>query len=265
MTKKTLILINKTAFVVLLITLIWTYNAKDNYRNIDTIHPDLLNEPIQTERLDKTPITFSKDNFDYELTPLYDYELNALIVSQRDYRWFSLSNYNNAFPIDLLVIWGENVRNKAYQSEYLSFSQDIRQGRWIYSREVPFNNNQAANEHLVINDEEIEKKVKSISTGDQVKIKGQLVNIKAVNTGVSDLENPSEISLNTSTVRNDEGPGACEIIYINDITILQKGHPFAFELFRISYYSIIILIFGNLIWFLIWIISNFISKPEEIL
>ncbi|RJQ31716.1 MAG: hypothetical protein C4562_04525 [Actinobacteria bacterium] len=264
MDKKHLKLINRALLILLLIVLGWTYFAKDNYRAVDKIHPDILKEPIQVELVNQAPITFSRDGFNYELSPLADYEVNGLVVNQRDYRNFTLSKVDEVYPLDVCLIWGKNVSSKVYQNPNLTFSQDSRFAYWSYTGDVNFSQIQAANEHLIVNDDYIASKLKEISTGDQVKIRGQLVSVKAKNTGEVDIENPEELTMKSSTTRDDTGAGACEIIYVTSADILEKGNSVAYFLYKISFYMLIILILGKLAWFIYKGFSGHRSSARKI-
>ena len=255
--------VNRAALIFLVLLFAWTYFAKNNYRNVDDAHPDVLKEPVQKEAINQEPIEFSKDDYQYSLKPLYEFELNAMIVNRLDYRKFSISKKDSVFPMDLCVVWGDNVKSKVYQSKMLSFSQDFRMCFWRWFGNLEFNNNQAANVHLIIKEESLADKLKLLSSGDQVKVKGQLVNVSAKNTGQSDIGNSSAFNMRSSTIRNDTGPGACEIINVEDIEIIKKGNPLAFTLYRLSYPLLIILIILNIAWFLIKNYKAASADPEE--
>lgn len=242
---------NRALFVLLVVILLWAYFAKDNYRSVDVIHPSTTQAPIQTDRFESNPIKFEKDGYKYDLTPLFDFDINALIVSKLDYRKWSLSKKDSVFPFDLALIWGNNVKSKVFQSNDLHFSQDMRQVRYYYSGNLDVNKNEVANVHVVIKDEFLEDAIDDFQIGDQVKITGALVNIKAVNTTETDVENPQELTIETSTVRDDEGPGACEVLYVSGVSVLESADLFPNTIFNISFYSLIIFVIGNIIWFLI--------------
>ncbi len=242
--------INRLAFAILILLFIFGYVSKDNYRQVDEIHPDLYQEPIQTEAINKTPILFERDGYHYEITPLYEYELNAFIVSRRDYRRFSLKRTDNLYPLDLCLLWGGNVKNKLYQSKKLSFQQDSRQSSWRWYGDLGFNNSQAANVHLVVENDSMQNRLDKLQVGDQIKITGQLVNVKAESLGDPGSYEPSEVQLNTSTTRSDAGPGACEIINVKSVEVLKKANLPANSLFKFGYFSLILLVISNIVVFM---------------
>jgi len=108
-----------------------------------------------------------------------------------------------------------------------------------------------SNNHLVFKDKETEKKAKSLSNGDQVKIKGRLVNIDARNIGKPGQYDPENISWESSTSRDDAGAGACEVIYVDNIEILNKANPVSNSLFGFSFYGLLLFAIFNIIIFFI--------------
>ena len=95
---------------------------------------------------------------------------------------------------------------------------------------------QVSNNHLVIDSEKIEKKINQLSVGDQIKIKGKLVNVHAENLGKPGKYDPKLFEWNSSTKREDTGGGACETIYIEDIEIIKKGNAISYYLNKISWF-----------------------------
>lgn len=252
--------INKLAFLVLAIMLVYGFFAKDNYRQVNDIHPALYQEPKQVQTSNPITKRFERDGYDYQLTPLYDYEINALIVSRKDYRRFSLKRINNLFPLDLCVLWGGNVEKKLYQSNKLFFRQDSRQSNWTWFGNLGFNNFEAANIHLIAENDSIQNRLDKLQIGDQIKIIGQLVDVKAKALGETDVYEPTDVQLHSSTTRTDSGPGACEIIDVKDIEVLKKANFPANLLFRFSYFSLALLLIGNMVVF----VAKIMSKTERL-
>jgi hypothetical protein len=241
-------------FFVFLLVFGITFFSKDDYRKIDWIHPDVLEGPIQTDIQDKETFSFVRNDYEYELTPLYDYELNGLIVHKMDYTWFSIYKRDSVFPMDLCVIWGDNTANKYYQSEDIEFSQDMRFCYYRWHGDVQFNTDEVANNHLVVKSDIVIEKLKELNAGDQVKIKGKLVNVKAENVGEPGKYDPEKFEWDSSTTRADSGGGACETIFLEDIEVLEKGNPVANDLYKYSSYGLVVLV-G--LWFLKFIFNLF--------
>ncbi len=254
--------INKILFLLLLIGFAVSFFQRDNYRTVNEIRPEVLTEPAQQAT---TPniIKFTRNEYEYEATPLYDYELNGLIVHKMDYTFFSIYQRDSVFPMDLCVIWGDNVKSGVFRDKNLTFSQDMRfcSARWTGN--VIFDANQFSNNHLVANNDEMEKKMKSLSAGDQVKIIGKLVNIKAKNIGKPGKYDPPYFEWNTSTTRTDSGEGACETILVENIIILKKANPVFHYLYFISLYGLIALIVSRIIYFFIEVVRGPIALKDR--
>ena len=72
-----------------------------------------------------------------------------------------------------------------------------------------------SNNHLIPSDKKIENQIKSIKENDFVKIDGYLVNVYCKKS------NGSYFYWNSSTSRSDSGNGACEVIYVTNISWLE--------------------------------------------
>ncbi|HZJ41382.1 MAG TPA: hypothetical protein VFD16_03930 [Candidatus Saccharimonadales bacterium] len=239
--------LRRILLLVFLSILIISYFIKNNYKTVDNIRPEVLQAPLQSVTDNNEPIKFSKDGFAYDLTPVAEYQIQALVVHRMDYRFFSIYNSDSVFPVDLCLTWGDNLENKSYQNKYLSFSQDARFCFYKWRGETSINPDLISNNHLIANDKKILSVINKIKAGDQVSISGYLVNVEANKTGkVSDYD-PNSFSLTSSLTRTDSGGGACEIIYIKDIKIIQVGHPIWSFLFNFSLWALIGLIFLNII------------------
>ncbi len=241
--------INKYLFPGLLVLLVITFFTRNSVRGAGRIDPAVLKPPLQESLVDQELIEFAKDGYEYELTPLFSYSINGLLVSKMNYRLFSLHKYDNLFPLDICLIWGGNVEKKIHKNKRVKFSQDCR-WCWVKWRgNVDFNFSEIANSHLLIKDKRLERKIKKLVAGDQVNIKGKLVNVKAQLVGKADKWEPQTFSWNSSTNRTDQGAGACEVIYVEDVQVLKRANLLSRYLFSLSFYGLVVLIVLNLIRF----------------
>lgn len=237
---------NKYLFLSLVLLFGVTLFTRNNFRNVHEIMPEVLGDPIQRPS-DPAFVKLARDGYEYEITPLYDYDISGLIVGKMDYRIFSISKTDNVFPMDLALIWGSNVKNGIYQDRRVKFKED---GRWIWVQwygNVSFNFNEISNNHLLVRDKISEKQLKAITLGDQVRITGKLVNIKGYPAVQSGEPAPEPFIWKTSVTRTDSGAGACEVVYIENIKILKKANPVSCFLFRFSFYALIILLLWNIV------------------
>ncbi len=233
-------------FVVLFIIAAITFFTKEHYRGITDIHPEVLREPEQTEVASEEPFIFNKDGFAYRVTPLQNYDISGLVVHRQTYNaWYSISRIDRVFPVDLCMIWGENVRSGAYQNSDAKFTQDSRFCYFLSSGGKPIINEAVSNNHLVIQISSLEKVAKAISAGDQVRIRGKLVNVEARPLTSPEKYEPDDLVWDTSVVRDDVGEGADETIYVESIEILKQGNPVSHWLFNISFYVLIAILLSG--------------------
>ena len=243
-------------FFIFLVLVVFSYFEKDRYASVDQIVPEINPAPIQTalSRVDQTPITFVKNNYNYTVTPLYDYTLNGLVLHTQKYdTWYSLNRIDKTFTKDVCMIWGKTLEEKGYQDSTLHVGQDYRWCFYSYATSgLVFNATEFSNNHLIASSPEIEKKILSIDGGDQVRITGKLVNVHAtmINTNQREQYEAPQIDWNSSVTRDDTGAGACETIYVENIEIIKKGNPVFHILYSVSLYGLGTIIF--------WLITEFI-------
>ncbi|MDD4955707.1 MAG: hypothetical protein PHP17_06700 [Candidatus Omnitrophica bacterium] len=232
----------KYLFWILLAVCIFAFFGKKDIRNIKIIEPEIFEKPVQLAIANPEKIEFESNGYAYRLTPLYDYTLKGLIVSKFNYDIFNAYRYGSVFPVDLCMIWGNNAKGKAHLNKDVQFSQDCRwcNVRWFNSNTV-FDLNEMANSHIVVKEQRIRRIVNGLSAGDQISIKGKLVNIKARLLKKAGSLDAEEFTWQTSTTRDDQGAGACEVIYVEDITMLKKGNLFFHYLFFLSFWGVVIL------------------------
>ncbi|MEA1988360.1 MAG: hypothetical protein U9N57_03995 [Pseudomonadota bacterium] len=146
---------------------------------------------------------------DYTYSPRASYEVEARVISASRYYFDQEARIS---PIDLALGWGPMSDESILKD--IDVWQEKRWYKWeadalpIPKYEVV---NNSANVHIIPGNESIAEEVKKIRNGDIVQIKGYLVDVKK-STGWK---------WKTSMVRDDEGIGACEIIYVNSLTIVD--------------------------------------------
>jgi len=176
---------------------------------------ELKEEPAQ-KLIYKSAFSVNVNNIDYEIQPMYDYELYGLVVSYElhDGNYNLHKRWNDHLNVaDYCVVWG-----KSAFTEFLP-KIDFWNGQFTCNfgtrdQQVwdSFNAAQLSNNHLISDDEYIRKKLRKIKIGDQIKITGWLSSYKHLNNGGT---------RGTSTTRDDKGNGACETIYVNEVKILR--------------------------------------------
>lgn len=237
--------IRRPIFFLLVFAFIATFFLQSQYRFITDIDEKLLEEPIQTEILNPEKIEFEKEGIQYSLTPLYDYEINGLIVNKATYdAWYSINETDTVFTTDLCMIWGSNVESGVYRSPKLTFTQDIRFCffNW-WGADLDVDINEVSNNHLVVDDPEKDEIIRSLTEGDQIQVVGKLVNVNISEIGTTNLS-----SWKSSTDREDTYGGACEVIYVEEINVLKQGNAILKLIHEISFYGIIFLILFEIIY-----------------
>jgi hypothetical protein len=223
----------------LLVILVASFFLRNNIRNITDIAPEVLEQPVQQDSYTSDKIEFEKDSYKYVLSPVAKYTISGLVVSKKNYRVFSIYKTDSVFPYDLCLIWGSNVRSGVFRNRAVKFAQDCRWCTVEWSGNVVFNQQELSNNHLLANDRDVADTVKSLVAGDQVTIRGKLVNAKAVLVGKAGEYDAKSVEWLTSKNRIDKGAGACEIIYVDDIQILRKSNIIAQIIFQTSLYSLL--------------------------
>lgn len=146
----------------------------------------------------------------HEFWALDSYEIEALVVSRKRYRWDREAEVS---PVDLLLAWGEVAAHG--NPERIRWSQRGRFGYWRYGGNNPPTvtggtlNRSAANVHLIPppDDSFVRRQILRIRRGDHVRLTGYLVRVEAT----------SGWRWVSSRTRNDTGSGACEVIYVTNV------------------------------------------------
>lgn len=223
--------INKAVFVISIILIVISYFQKVKLPDKNFISEKLYIDPVQTETKE-SPFEIKRNEIDYKIVPLYDYELNGLVVSYNDSNnWVDYyhelwKDYINVK--DICVVWGENIKNGSYKEA--SYSSGSFTCRVAYPAGVALKGNALSNNHILYKDEKIYKALKSLDIGDQIHLKGQLVKYSSDNSGWR----------SSSITRDDDGNGACEVVYVTDFDIIKKGNKIWHDIFDISKYIIVI-------------------------
>jgi hypothetical protein len=179
-----------------------------------------LQPPRQTET-GAQPFTVQAGGQQYTITPRFDYELDGVVVSYHDADdiadiwhhkdWKDFINLR-----DLCVIWGDNVASGVYKN------MQFRNDSWTCwaswnddSTGALFRMNALSNNHLLSAEETVAKALMSAEAGDHVRLKGLL----------AEYSNPGNgFHRGTSITRDDKGNGACETIYVDEFSIVNKAN-----------------------------------------
>jgi len=170
-------------------------------------HPDgviAADDPVQTDFDTAQPeIVFN----DATLHPLAKFVVTARVLSREDYHFDPESDIS---PTDLALGWGRMSDSAVLRS------LDIDQGGRFYNwsvREFPIPRREiethSANMHMVPADATVARALKRVRVGDVVTLEGDLI----------EADKPGGWKWRSSMTRDDTGNGACELVYVKELTI----------------------------------------------
>jgi hypothetical protein len=222
--------IAKWLLIISLAVMAFAYIKKDDLPDPKEYLSQKLDEPVQY-KTDKKPFLTQVNEQKYAIKPLFEYELEGVVVSYHDAaavgdiwhhdKWLDFLNVR-----DLCVIWGANVRNGVYQD------MDFKNDSWTCWASWPdretgarFSMTKLSNNHLLADSVGVKEALMSAEPGDVVRLKGVL----------AEYANPANGFIRgSSTNRNDRGNGACETIYLNDFRVVHKANEGMRTLYSVS-------------------------------
>jgi len=186
------------------------------------IDESILNEPVQTETTRKD-FSFTYRGTDYHVLPIANYKLWGLIVSVNDIgAWYNYYHDENTVNLkDVCVVWGPNIENEVYRDKEVSY----KSGEWTcyYSwtgrLTETFYPYKLSNNHLLTADKGIQDIIRGLNVGDQIYLKGVLVDYSQEG---EDWYRMTSISRNDENSSSRSG-GACEVMYVDEIEVLARN------------------------------------------
>lgn len=168
----------------------------------------LISEPLQTKLNNNADreISYEGKHQKVNIEKLASYKISAVVKGKR-YYFFDPSS--EVSPMDLVLAWGK--LDSEEWDKHIRYSQS---SRWYFYRydcdsniDGDYVRKNSANVHIIPKDSAVLKKLLQIHKEDYVTLKGYLVSVHF-----------SENKWTSSLSRNDTGNGACEIMYVEDIT-----------------------------------------------
>lgn len=164
------------------------------------------NDPIQTLLPEDQPSILYHD---FELYPLAEYDIEGRAITITRYY---LDEFSKVAPYDLGIGWG--VMSEENNLQQYGYYQN---GRWMMydapKKEPDVDrttaSSHASNMHLIPADNTVLQKIAGIRPGSIVHLQGYLVRI----------QQGSHVFAKSSLSRTDTGDGACEIMYVETITV----------------------------------------------
>lgn len=161
-------------------------------------------DPRQEDLAEPEPFAFKRA----QLVPHARFAAEVRVLGRERYWLGTLAELS---PIDLAVGWGP-MSDTAVLTQ-LEISQSGRFYFWQYDDEPPVPPEtivtHSANWHLVPATDRLWRTLKSLRVGSIVRLEGQLVDIQTADAG----------TVKTSLRRDDSGAGACEILYVEAVSV----------------------------------------------
>ncbi len=148
----------------------------------------------------------------YAITPLASFQLEAKVLSTKGYSWGREANFS---PIDLALGWGPMADDAVL--DRIEVSQSGRWYQWqtaVYPIPRKSIEISSANMHLIPSSPDVASTLHSVEPGHVVRLLGYLVEVKSSDGW----------QWRSSLTRNDTGGGACELILVEKLVILDDAH-----------------------------------------
>ncbi len=175
-----------------------------------TYPPGILipTEPEQTATPDG-PFAYGA----YQLKPLATFALDARVLHSKIYRW---DRQATLVPVDLALGWGPMSDQRVL--DQVTITQSMR-FYWFEYKLPPISKDEiishSTNVHIIPSTPAIASQCKSVRTGTLVHLKGDLVEATAAGFG----------TWRSSLSRTDTGNGACELMFVTEMSILSAPVP----------------------------------------
>lgn len=167
-------------------------------------------DPVQTDMAASAPLPHGH----WSLTPRAHYDITARILSREDYHFDALSDL---VPEDLALGWGAMSDNQMLA--LFDISQGSRFYNWQSRGPLPIPRMEvvehSANTHVIPADDQVRRELARLRVGEVVHLSGLLVD------GTRD----DGVYVRTSLTRRDEGPGACEVMLVDEVEVLAPAAP----------------------------------------
>jgi hypothetical protein len=163
-------------------------------------------EPLQTDT-DRGSFEIGTGKERTTLDPRASFDISAVVAHDEHYRFD-----NGAFlvPVDLVMTWGK-LPEEPYKSK-VSYGQMTRYYFWrtpSSDLDLHYIRSHSANMHMIPADGNVRRALLAVGRGDRVRVQGLLVNARR----------DDGFHWTTSMTREDDGPGACELVWVETIQI----------------------------------------------
>lgn len=217
---KKLRLLIKIAWGISLLLLFGSYFTRPQLTDLSQSFLDKtlpVEEPIQG-RPELPSLNFPYHGRNYTIQPVASYRISGLVVSHNNTTGIG-DIYHDASSVDLkdlCLIWGTNLdravlaSTEFWSEPWTCYARSKRGADYLLSG-VELSNN-----HLIGASEKVRERIREVGIGDVVTLYGHLINYWD--------EAAPEYPRRSSLVRNDDGNGACEVIFVTEIDV--QATPF---------------------------------------
>ena len=188
-------------FIIPLVLLVYTLWPSEPY----TLY---IADPVQRGLDGSQAINILGDEGYVSLSLLASYDIEAVVKSTNRLRDYpaQVSRY------DFVLAWGD--LNREDIDDTISYAQGMRFYTYRWSADAPVSpayiGSHSANVHIIHSDQNILKKVRGIRKNDHIRLQGYLVQV-----------NFPDGPWRSSLTRTDSGNGACEIMYVTGVQVLN--------------------------------------------
>ena len=194
-----------TFFLLFIIAgiLVYSYWPEKELKHL----PGILapNAPVQVYITN--PVSWEKNG--YTIKPLAQFKIKAFVLSTNSY---SIGRESGLSPMDLALGWGQ-MSNQAI-IDNLEITQSNRWYHWkakvliIPAKEIITH---SSNMHIIPANDEVEKTLNKLYKGCIIQMNGYLVSVTAADGW----------HWKSSLRRDDTGGGACELVWADEVEILD--------------------------------------------
>jgi len=189
--------------VTVALTALCLYGAVDGWLSREVSQaPGILAPEAPRQALIASAPSFAHDN--HSLTPRAHFDLTARILAAERYH---LDKYASLMPRDIAFGWGSLSDTAKLETIRVSQSGRFafwRSGERLPDEEVKVISSSFSNMHLIPANDSVRNAILRARVGQIVMLSGRLVDVKS----------PEGWSLPTSLTRDDTGPGACEVVFV---------------------------------------------------
>jgi hypothetical protein len=197
-------------WLALLAVVVLGYFALSRPRSAGAGDPvDWSREPVQ-EPTDRPAFQIESGKGTVTLQPHAGFDVSARVAAAERYR---LDAGASLSPVDLVLTWGK-LPEEPFKSK-VSYQQMTRYYFWRTSAadlDLGYIQSHSSNMHLIPAGDNVRRALLAVDEGDAVRVRGLLVS----------ANREDGFTWDSSLSRTDSGPGACELVWVEEIQIGRK-------------------------------------------